>query len=222
MATTTPQANRLRADLAQLTDIAFDDLGVLWRQFNTADEAQAGLQDVLPQLVAVYGSAAASLAADWYDDLREEQGVPGRFGAVVADLPDELGTTALAGYAAGSLYRPVPDWDAALTLTRGGMQRRIANMARGTITGSAIADPSAKGWQRVGVGACKQGFCDMLIARGAVYSEATADFASHDHCKCSAQPAWGGREIPVKPYTPSLRNISDADRARLRKYLRTH
>jgi hypothetical protein len=30
----------------------------------------------------------------------------------------------------------------------------------------------------------------MLIGRGAVYSEATADFQSHDHCNCQAEPAW--------------------------------
>jgi hypothetical protein len=62
----------------------------------------------------------------------------------------------------------------------------------------------------------------MLIARGAVYTEVTADFASHDHCNCSAVPAFGGQPLAVKPYTPSSKNITDADRARVREYLRTH
>jgi hypothetical protein len=62
----------------------------------------------------------------------------------------------------------------------------------------------------------------MLIGRGAVYSEATADFAAHDHCKCSAVPAFDGEPRPVKPFTPSLREATDADRARVREYLATH
>jgi hypothetical protein len=67
---------------------------------------------------------------------------------------------------------------------------------------SAVADPGASGWQRTGSGtSCT--FCRMLIGRGGVYSEATADFASHDHCNCSATPAWVDQPRPVKPYTPS-------------------
>jgi hypothetical protein len=49
----------------------------------------------------------------------------------------------------------------------------------------------------------------MLIGRGAVYSEAGADFASHDHCNCSAVPAFGGQPRPVKPYTVSPRRTID-------------
>ena len=55
-------------------------------------------------------------------------------------------------------------------------------------TVSSTTDPKARGWQRVGVGECD--FCSMLIGRGAVYSEATADFLSHDHCHCYAEPAF--------------------------------
>jgi hypothetical protein len=30
----------------------------------------------------------------------------------------------------------------------------------------------------------------MLLGRGAVYTEASADFEAHDHCNCGAAPAW--------------------------------
>ncbi|HET7666550.1 MAG TPA: hypothetical protein VFK56_10870 [Mycobacterium sp.] len=191
------------------------DLAALWRQVKDAAEAQVALHDILPALIATYGAAAATLAADWYDELRDKVGVGGRFRAIPADIPD-AGAHALVGWAATE----AKDYSSFQTLIVGGMQRRIANFSRGTITGSAIADPKATGWQRTGSGECA--FCSMLIARGAVYTEATADFASHDHCHCSAVPEFAGQPRPVQPYTPSIRNISDADRARVRDYLRTH
>lgn len=184
--TTLPrEARRLREDLAELTGLAANDLGIVWRDLRTAEAAKAALRDVVPQLVEVYGTAAGSLAADWYDDLRDARGVGRRFRAIVPPVPDP-GAASLAGYAVGPLYQADPDWVSAQTLAEGGVQRRIANVARATITGSSVQDPSAKGWRRVGVGECK--FCQMLLGRGAVYSESTADFQAHDHCGCSGMP----------------------------------
>lgn len=205
----------LRDGVRGLTIHARRDLSKLWRQVSEAAAAEVALHDVLPALIDTYGAAAATLAADWYDTAREKADVAGRFRAIPADIRD-TGAHALIGWA----LTEATDYQAFQTLVEGGMDRRIANFSRGTITGSSVADPKARGWQRVGTGECS--FCRMLIARGAVYSEATADFASHDHCHCSAVPAWNGRPVPVKPYTPSNRDTTDADRARVREYLRTH
>jgi hypothetical protein len=174
---------------------------------------------VLPRLVETYGLAAATFAADWYDDLREVKGVAGRFTAIPADVGTE-GAEALAGWGVGPLYQVEPDFTAARTLIEGGLQRRIANASRLTVVQSSLADPAAAGWQRVGAGGCA--FCQMLISRGSVYSEAGADFASHDHCNCAAVPAFDGQARPVKPYTPSVRKGTDADRARARAWMRTN
>ncbi len=55
---------------------------------------------------------------------------------------------------------------------------------------SAIADPEAAGWQRVGDGdSC--GFCLMLISRGAVYTSESVKFGAHDWCNCQAGPSFG-------------------------------
>jgi hypothetical protein len=62
----------------------------------------------------------------------------------------------------------------------------------------------------------------MLADRGAVYSEATADFAAHDHCGCSAEPVYGDKSRTVRDYVPSSRSISDADRARVRDWMKAH
>lgn len=217
--TTTPQAESLRAELALLTAKAAADLRELV-SFDAAEAARDALMALLPRLVDIYGSASASLTADWYDMVRSDAGVSGRFSAFVPEAPDTFGTDELARWGVGPLFDAEPNPDAARVLIEGGMQRRIVNQSRAVLTESAIADPAAAGWQRVGRGGCTSGFCDMLIARGDVYTEATAAFAAHDHCQCSAVPAWGGEPVPVKPYTPSTRNITDADRARLREYLR--
>lgn len=210
-----------RADLRQLTQLAEAGLAELWRQVSTAETARDLLMDVLPDLVAVYGSAAATLGADWYDDAREDANVPGRFRAIPAELPDRGRTDSLARWGVGPLFQPEPDYGSALTLVTGGFQRVVADASRQTVAFSAVADPGADGWQRTGSGS-SCAFCGMLIGRGAVYSEATADFASHDHCDCAAVPAFSGRARPVEPYTPSLRGSTPAERTLAREYLRTH
>lgn len=189
----------------------------MWLQVSTAVEARDALVDILPAIVDRYGEAAAALAADWYDQLRDTAGVAGRFAAIQA-ATGTSGVGALAGWAVGPLFAASPDWSAARTLVAGGLQRRIANAARTTVTRSSVADPQARGWQRVSRGGgCD--FCTMLAARGAVYEEATADFASHDHCDCVATPAWKNEPRPVQPHRPSDRNISDADRRRVNRWI---
>jgi hypothetical protein len=180
---TPAQVRSHRREIAALVSIAAKDLKMLFSEFSTKDAAEQALRDLLPRLIAIYGSAAATLGADWYDDLRDAAEVKGRFRAIPADLPDAGSTDALARWAAGS----AKDLDSMLTLTTGGTQRRIANADRETVTGSSIADPKAQGWMRVGDGdSCE--FCSMLIGRGAVYKEATVGFESHDHCGCVGVP----------------------------------
>lgn len=178
-----PTTLLLRSDIAALTREAESDLAALWRGAEAADAVEEALRDLLPGLIDLYGSAAATVAADWYDDLRDEAGVRGRFTAIPAEVA-ETGTQALVGWALAEST----DMTAFESMILGGTQRRIANFSRLTVTGSSIADPAAVGWMRVGAGECD--FCQMLIGRGAVYREATADFQAHDHCKCGAAPEW--------------------------------
>jgi len=213
----TPAA--LRTAVTDLAVLANHDLDALWRQVNTANEARSALLDVLPALVDTYSLASATLSADWYDEARDMVDAKGRFAAFPADL-GELGADALARWGIGPLFDAAPDWARARTQVAGGLQLRIANASRYTIAESSVADPAASGWQREGAGSCA--FCAMLIGRGAVYTEAGADFAAHDHCNCSAVPAFNGEPRPVKPYTPSAKQATDADRARVRAYLRDH
>lgn len=167
-----------------LAATAGDDLAALWQGADSPSALEAALRDILPALVTTYGLAAAAAAADWYDQLRDESDVRGRFRAITPSV-DGAGTQALVGWA----LTEAQDLTAFQTLILGGTQRRIANAARHTVTTSAVEDPGARGWYRVGDGnSCE--FCSLLLSRGAVYTEATADFAAHDHCGCSASPEW--------------------------------
>ncbi|MUL44473.1 hypothetical protein FZI85_17265 [Mycobacterium sp. CBMA293] len=183
-------------------------------------EAIAAMHDLLPSVTDTWALAAASIAADWYDNLRQEKAVKGRFSALVPDLGD-LGAKQLADWAAQPLTLPEPNWDLARSRVEGGLQLRVTNSARETVMSSSLADPQAVGWQRVAsTGGC--GWCQMLAGRGFVYSQKSVKFGAHDHCHCSATPAFGGEPLPVKPYVPTSRNISDADRERAKAWIKNN
>lgn len=206
-------ATELRSLIVQLSDNAERDLALLWAQLDAAT-VRDGLMDVLPSLVGQYGDASAAVTAEWYDEYRSNLNVRGTYAADLAS-PD-LGAQALAGW--GSQLAQT-NWDTALAQIAGGLISRVMNASRATITDNAFRDPQARGWQRVArPDGCA--FCQMLAGRGHVYrSQGTADFASHDRCMCSAAPAFDGRPVPVRPYTPSDRTITDADRARVRDWI---
>lgn len=170
-----------RNAIVDLNTLARNDIRRLLGDLSNTSDVRAALNDILPALIQTYGSAAATIAADWYDDFRDEMSIRRRFEAVPAEVRN-VGAESLIGWAAAEATTD----PAFQTLLLGGVQRRIAQFDRLTITQSSIADPSSRGWMRVGVGECD--FCQMLLDRGAVYSEATADFEAHDNCHCSAVP----------------------------------
>lgn len=173
----------LRSDTAKLVRLANRDLAALWRIVANGATAEVALRDILPAIVTQYGTAGAALAAEWYDEQREKVGAKGRFTALPVASNDR-GSQALIGFALSTATD-----DAALaTLIAGGVQRRITDHARLTVTSSSVADPRAHGWVRVGEGACKSGWCDQYLD-GEVRTVAY-DFKAHDFCNCSAEPAW--------------------------------
>lgn len=177
-----------RRDLRVLTDESERDLERLWREFSTPQDARDMLMRALPQLVAVYGSAAATLGADYYDNMRDAANARGSYRAAPAAPVEGEALDVLARVAVGPLFSAKPDLASALTLAKGGLQRHVANADRETVRVASVEDSRARGWQRVGAGGCE--FCQMLLGRGAVYTEATADFEAHDHDQCSAEPVF--------------------------------
>lgn len=205
----------LAQQVAVISDASIEDLEAIWSL--PARQIGPALLDLLPAIVDTWALAAGSFTADWYDDQRDEAEVKGRFRALVPNLGD-LGAEQLARWGAAPIDLDTPDLNLVRSRIEGGLQRRVTNASRTTVMTSAIEDPQARGWQRVArSGGCA--FCVMLASRGAVYTEKSADFGSHDYCHCSAAPAWGGRELAVKPYRPSGRDITEADRTRVREWI---
>jgi hypothetical protein len=182
--TLTPTHKAHLRDVQELTDLAAKDLAILFRQFDSFDAARAGLSDVLPQLVAMYGSAAATLGADWYDDLRDAAELPGRFRAIPAELPDHGRTDSLARWAASQAH----NLDTMLPLAIGGTQRIIANADRESVRFSSLQDPRKVGWVRMGVGECD--WCKQYLD-GEVHYTTGYGFDAHDNCRCFVAPHFG-------------------------------
>lgn len=221
-------ATDLRSGTTSLVTLAQRDLDAFWAEIAVYEAAayagdtraaailREALMDVLPSLAGSYQDAAISLAADLYDLERIRLDVPGQYRAPGIVIPD--GGEVLAGWA----LKEAVDADGLRGLIRGGLTKRVMQAANRTVMGAVQADPQATGWQRVArpTGGCT--FCRMLAGRGAVYTREAADFAAHGNCRCVATAAWADRDIPVKPYTPSLRGSTEADRALVREWIATH
>lgn len=185
-------AAEARQGLVDLTTLARRDLAAFWAlvQDWPVEQIRDALMDVLPALGDQYGDAAAELAASYFETERERADARGSFTPVLAERPQRARWEALSRWGVDPLFSATPDAQAALTLIAGGLQRTIADQHRLTVVESSLADPAASGWRRVArAGAC--GFCKVLAGReGAVYTEASVQFKSHDNCSCTASPSW--------------------------------
>jgi hypothetical protein len=190
------------------------------------EAARDALLEYVPFLVSTYGEQAASLAADWYDDVRASESVGGRFRAAMT-VPDESeAAQGLVRRAAGALFTDAPL--AALPMIQGKAAQYAIEGARQTVMASTMRDPRSSGWQRVTrEGACR--FCRMLAGRGAVYKESTAFFAAHGgaeggECNCAAVPSWDpdAPEVDVFLYEASRRTtgLTEPEKARHNEVIR--
>ena len=148
------------------------------------------LFDFIPLLVAQYGEVAATVAADWYDELRALEEVGGAFSAPLAALVPDVQVKGRLGFAVrldGPLWAGDTD---TFTAFLGMMSNEYAlQPGRVTVMQAAHADNAA--YARVPEpGACN--FCLMLGSRGFVYSKDTAGDSKkfHGKCRCNILPSW--------------------------------
>jgi hypothetical protein len=186
MPTLSPEARLHRRDLDELARLAENDLRLLLRPLSDPTTARDALMDTLPRLLNLYGSAAGTLGAEYYDEKRDRLEVRGRFTANPVDLPGSDRTDALARWGVEPLYQAEPDFVTTLSKVAGGMQRLILDADRQTIRTSAVADRRA-GWMRVGEGECD--WCEQYLD-GEVHYVAGYDFDAHDRCRCTAEPVF--------------------------------
>jgi len=197
------------------------------------EAARNALLEFVPVLTAEYGGLAAATAADWYDNLRASERVPGQFRAVLAEPMPAQYVEQRVRYGARHLFTDTPGQ--MLNFLDGAVQEYTLQPGRDTVRESSLADPQAVGWHRETrpsqsfVSGCR--FCRMLAGRpGDVYKRATAVFAAHGDCKCVAVPSWDAdaQEVPVEVYKASERTSkmtaeqkAEHNRA-IREYLDTH
>lgn len=218
-----------------LTALAERELSGLWAFVNqsSAEEVRDFLLETVPEVARSYHLAAAALAADWYDEIREVAQATGVF---IAEPAEELSQELLESkvrYGVSPLFQPEPDRVAAQVLIASEIQRLVADGHRDTVRINSVRDRASAGWARIGQGdSCA--FCRMLIGRGDVYTSSTVKFRTHTRCNCGAVPVWqdgsiGSRE-QLDEYVKSARRREDAegkvsetyarDMARARQWIR--
>lgn len=168
----------------------------LWPSLDWADLDRSfpGFAGKALAVVSRNRRTSSGLAAGYLRAFRVANGLPGDLRIVTPRMPSEQFATSLrvtsvvAAKKAAALGAPADvAMTNALTQATGAMSRLVLNAGRETVLGSLRVDPDARGWERVlGGGGCD--FCRELAGR--VYPTDNAGFDAHDHCGCTAEPAY--------------------------------
>lgn len=206
----------LRQFNAQVLRGVPDDMAALERALRGAspEAVRDGLLEVVPAIADRHGRLMATGSAEWYEDVRRSQ-LGGRFEARTAELPDPDVVRSNVRWAAGALF--VENRVSPFETLAGSLERHVMDVGRETVALNTRHDRRAVGWNRVAqADGCD--FCVMLSMNGAVYRKQTANFASHDNCRCSCAPSWdmSAPEVPVQAYQASEKTggMSEAQKAR--------
>lgn len=209
-----------------ITEAAGEAIRQLWETLTgSPEQRRSQMLDQAPEVIGYFTDAATALAADYYDESREEADAEGRYVARPVDTNEEF-TRDLAW--ATQPGDDGPSSEEIQDRIAKAVQLEIARSARETIRRNNHNDPQGRGWRRLTHGdTCK--FCRMLASRGAVFKRDTARFAAHTDCDCTAQPVFKqagvetyGDEADAMQYVASKRRRTRAQRQALRKYLNEH
>jgi hypothetical protein len=158
--------------------------------FDRPEQVQQALFEYVPVLVAEYGDIAATVAAEWFDELRAAEGVRGSFRASLAPLTPVDQVARRLGFAtrmSGPLF--TGDFETLTAFLKIMTNEYVLQPGRETVMQSAHRDNA--GYARIPEpGACN--FCLMLASRGFVYSKESAGETKkfHGNCRCVVLPSW--------------------------------
>lgn len=201
------------ASQAQVVALAQREVNQVWLGIASlpAVAAKQQMVDLAVDIVTSFGPIAGSLAADFYEEIRQSEGVPTRFSAIVADVPAADRIAGSARWAAQPMFaskRPVLDDDGkvvdrldvapsptdAQNRLLGSVQRHVQQAGRDTLFENGKRDRARPRWaRRPDSDPCK--FCNMLASRGAVYlsAETAGQFNDwHDDCNCQPEMTFDG------------------------------
>lgn len=226
MAVATPEV--MRAGLLDISTEATAALALVVRRSPRA--ARGVLLDLGVDAMGSYVSGSAALAAEWYDELREESrpGMP--YATLVPEWQREEKFSRALVWATEPLELDDPDLIEALNRLGSAVEYETFDAFSQSMDANVRDDAEALGWSRnANYGACK--FCLMLAGRGSLYrKQETARFAAHTNCQCTYVPVFRnsehGPEATVIQYQASQRYRTkaerDANNARVRSYLNEH
>lgn len=199
------EIERFRLDNAQLSALVREELDSFFRSLdlNKPELVRDALLEFLPLLTEQYGAVAATLAADWYEELRADSGASGRFRAVTAPSVPVGAVEEKVRYLASHLWTPDP---AAML---GGLlvaaDKYVKQPGRDTMASNAKREGVR--WARVPTGKKTCSFCLVLASRDAVFlSKKSAKFDSsgekyHGDCDCQPVRIASAKDYP-KDYLP--------------------
>lgn len=150
------------------------------------DLVRDALLEFMPVLTDQFGAVAATMAADWYEELRGASGAAGRFRAVTAASVPAGAVEAKVRFLASHLWTPEP------AEMLGGLlvaaDKYVKQPGRDTMASNAKREGVR--WARVPTGAKTCSWCLTLASRDAVYlSKGNAGGGGHKyHGDCDCVP----------------------------------
>lgn len=218
--TQTSQADQAKIN-AGIAALAAAQTALLWPRVDWSHpQAAQAIKTVYGAIVSQFGQAAASRAAQFYDDVRAEQRLPSRFVAVPADATTQAQIDKMVDSAFFGNSDAPADTTSALPVEQrvpdrldDSLQRLVLQPGRDTIVGNTKTDPVHPRWVRVPTGATTCAFCIMLASRDvaeirgrtidmkytsskAAGIDGTGIFNTyHKHCDCVAVPIFPGQNI---------------------------
>lgn len=192
-----------RSAVDDVITLAIAELATEWDALPDTPTALVGpLADLMAELYGDFSQMTATLAADWYDDLRIVADAPGRFTAALAPEISGGQIRSSASWASSAAW---VDLDKALRDSAASLERMLADRDRSTVDVNVGADPAAPRYGRhASANACA--FCALNATRGPVFrSEDAAGKKYHDHCACIAVPSWTHADYTEAPYVSDWR-----------------
>lgn len=214
--TTQAEIQAHRSSVDDIVTLAVAELVAQWPSLplDEPERVRSLLADLMDALVQQFGSVSALLGAEWFADLREQEGPADLFDTVLPDLPGIEQIRAGASYAASALY---VDQQKALRDSASVLSGMVANADRDAIAANVRSDRSEPRWARSAQpDACA--FCALLASRGPAYrSEETASGADpnhyHNHCGCVAVPTWDPASFQLPEYADRWLDVYDQARS---------
>ena len=218
-----PQADQQQSQAnTVIAAAAGAELASLWPQIDlAAPTAVAAVSLAYAAVAAKWGMAAATSAAEHYDQVRAAQRINGIFRALPADpVPREITDKAVqsafqADPAAVDTTSALPVEERVPARLNDSIGRHVLEPARDTIVANGAKDPAKpKGWARVPTSDHPCAFCAVMASRTHLYSKRaasglyTADGVRpdaeryHKGCSCIAVPVF-------KSLPPSQRDYRD-------------